>query len=142
MTQSSPIEPFDEPAAAVADYRRQAREFLVKSRQYLADDDLHQASEKGWGAAAWMAKAVAEAQGWQYTTHRHFNTVMNDVRLATGDERLPGLRGIANDLHGNFYERKIFLSPAAIATDLEHIAILLDILEPLTGTCRSAGSDQ
>ena len=62
MTQSSPIEPFDEPAAAIADYRQQAREFLAKSRQYLADDDLHQAAEKGWGAA-WMAKAVAEAKG-------------------------------------------------------------------------------
>ena len=134
MPQTSPIEPFNEPAAAIADYRQQARVFLAKSRQYLAEDDLHQASEKGWGAAAWMAKAVAEAQGWEYTTHRHFNTVMNDVRLVTGDERLPGLRGIANDLHGNFYERKIFLSAVAIATDLEHISTLLDILEPLTQT--------
>lgn len=69
MTPSSPIEPFDGPAAAIADYRQQAREFLLKSRQYLADDDLHQASEKGWGAAAWMAKAVAQAQGWQYKRH-------------------------------------------------------------------------
>ena len=53
MIQTSPIEPFDD---AVGDYRRQAREFMLKSRQYLADGDLHQASEKGWGAAAWMAK--------------------------------------------------------------------------------------
>ncbi len=131
MTQQSPMEPFDPDFAAVGDYRQQARAFLAKSRQYLAEDDLHQASEKGWGAAAWMAKAVAEAQGWEYTTHRHFNVVMNHARQATGDERLPGMRGIANDLHGNFYERKMFLSGSAIAADLEHIATLLDILEPL-----------
>ncbi len=36
----------------IADYEAQAREFLAKSREYLAAGDLHQASEKGWGAAA------------------------------------------------------------------------------------------
>ena len=60
-TQGSPMEPFEQEEAAVADYRQQARVFLNESRQYLAEGDLHQASEKGWGAAAWMAKAVAEA---------------------------------------------------------------------------------
>ena len=29
----------------------QARDFLAKSREYLTQSDLHQASEKGWGAA-------------------------------------------------------------------------------------------
>ena len=134
MTESSPIEPTDGPAADIADYRQQAREFLAKSRQYLADDDLHQASEKGWGAAAWMAKAAAEARGWQYKKHDQFNLVLNNARLLTGDERLPGLRGIANDLHNNFYKRRLLLNADAIAVDLDHIAILLDILEPLTET--------
>ena len=134
MTQSYPMEPSDGPAAEIADYRRQAREFLLKSRQYLAEDDLHQASEKGWGAAAWMAKAAAEAQGWQYKKHDQFNVVLNNARLLTGDDRLPGLRGIANDLHTNFYKRRLLLSADAIAVDLNHIAELLDILEPLTQT--------
>ena len=134
MTASSPIEPTDGPAAAIADYRQQAREFLVKSRQYLAEDDLHQASEKGWGAAAWMAKAAAEARGWQYKKHDQFNLVLNNARLLTGDERLPGLRGIANDLHNNFYKRRLLLNADAIAVDLDHISTLLDILEPLTQT--------
>ena len=132
MTQSSPMEPSDGPAAEIADYRRQAREFLLKSRQYLAEDDLHQASEKGWGAAAWMAKAAAEAQGWQYKKHEQFNLVLNNARLLTGDDRLPGLRGIANDLHNNFYKRRLLLNADAIAVDLDHVATLLDILEPLT----------
>ena len=87
MTQTSPIEPFDQ-NSAVADYRQQAREFLVKSRQYLAGDDLHQASEKGWGAAAWMAKAVAEAQGWKYTRHDEFVDVMHRAQQLSGDQRL------------------------------------------------------
>ena len=132
MTQTSPMEPFEPDVEAVADYRQQARVFLTKSRQYLAEDDLHQASEKGWGAAAWMAKSVADAKGWEYKKHDQFNVVLNNARLLTGDERLPGLRGIANDLHTNFYKRKLLLNADAIAVDLEHIATLLDILEPLT----------
>ena len=120
--------------AAVSDYRQQAREFLSKGREYLAEDDLHQASEKGWGAACWMAKAAATTQGWEYSTHEHFNKVMENARILTGDTRLPGLRGIANDLHGNFYKRKLLLNAMAIEVDWEHVAELLDILEPLTDT--------
>ena len=72
MGQTSPMEPFEQDGNAISDYREQSREFLSKSRQYLADGDLHQAAEKGWGAAAWMAKAVAEAQGWEYRRHDEF----------------------------------------------------------------------
>ena len=129
MTQTSPIEPFDD---AVGDYRRQAREFMLKSRQYLADGDLHQASEKGWGAAAWMAKAVAEAQGWKYTRHDEFADVINRARILSGDARLRSLRRAANELHGYFYTRKRFLDAADIGEGLDEIAAMLDILEPLT----------
>ena len=134
MTQSSPIEPFNEPSVAVADYRQQAREFLVKSHQYLADGDLRQASEKGWGAAAWMAKAVADAQGWNYERHAQFNVVMYQAQDLSGDARLDDLRGNANELHGYFYTRKLFLRADVISRGLNRMAILLDILEPLTET--------
>jgi hypothetical protein len=134
MTQSSPIEPFNEPAAAIADYRQQAREFLAKSRQYLADDDLHQAAEKGWGAAAWMAKAVADAQGWQYERHAQFNVIMYQAQDLSGDDRLDDLRGNANELHGFFYTRKLFLRADVIGRGLDRMTALLDILEPLTET--------
>ena len=130
--QTSPIEPFDSDDDAVGDYCQQSRQFMVKSRQYLAEDDLHQASEKGWGAASWMAKSMAMAQGWDYTRHAQFSVVLNNARQITGDARLAGMRSIANELHGNFYTRKRFLDAVAIGEDLDQIAILLDILEPLT----------
>ena len=129
MTQTSPIEPFDD---AVGDYRQQAQEFMLKSRQYLADGDLHQASEKGWGAAAWMAKAVAEAQGWKYTRHDEFADVINRARILSGDARLRNLRRAANELHGYYYTRKRFLDAADIGEGLDEISSMLDILEPLT----------
>ena len=116
----------------VADYAAQAREFLAKGREYLAAGDLHQASEKGWGAAAHMAKAVAAAQGWEYETHADFSVVLGRARRLTGDARLGSLRGTANDLHGNYYRRKRHLDANNIGEDLESMAELIEILEPLT----------
>ncbi len=115
----------------VADYEEQAREFLRKAREYLASGDLHQASEKGWGAAAHMAKAVAAAQGWSYETHAEFSSVLNHARQATGDDRLRGLRGIANDLHGNYCRRRRHLDADEIARDVESMSELLELLAPL-----------
>ncbi len=117
---------------AVIEYEAQAQDFLTKSREYLAKGDLHQASEKGWGAAAHMAKAVAVSQGWVYAYHRDFSDVLNRARRLTGNARLSDLRARANDLHQNYYERKRFLDAAAISEDIESIAELLDLLSPLT----------
>ena len=130
MTQMSPAEPFD--SDAVGDYRQQARHFLGKSREYLAEGDLHQASEKGWGAAAWMTKAVAETHGWEYKKHDHFHVVLRNASRLTGDDRMLELRGMASDLHGNFYRRRLLLDAEDIKISLDRMAELLDLLEPLT----------
>ena len=115
----------------VQDYIRQSRYFLGKARQYLAEDDLHQASEKGWGAASHMAKAVAHANGWEYQKHHQFNVVLNNIRRQTGKDEVLTLRAVANELHGNYYERKRFLDAEAIGLSLDHVETLLDIMQPL-----------
>ena len=81
----------------VDDYRSRARQFLAKGRERLAAGELHQASESGWGAAAHMAKAVTETQGWVYEKRRDFVRVMNRAFHATGNGPLRDLRAIAND---------------------------------------------
>ena len=90
------------------------------------------ASEKGWGAAAHMAKAVAEAQGWEYEKHAHFSVVLNHARHLTDNARLGDLRAAANDLHGNYYQRKRHLDARVIGEDIEKMAELVTILAPLT----------
>lgn len=132
MGQSVPMQPYDEEDNAVADFARQSREFLDRGREYLAAGDLHQASEKGWGAAAWMAKAVAEARGWQYNRHDEFFTVMHQAQDVSGDARLRNLRRAANELHGHYYTRKRFLRSDDIGQGLDEVTLLLDILQPLT----------
>ena len=120
-------------ATEVAEYAAQAREFLDKGWAYLAAGNLHQASEKGWGAAAHMAKAVAVAHGWRYGNHADFNDVMYQARELTGNIRLRDLRNNAGDLHINYYKRKRHLNPTDIKEGLESVAKLLDVLAPLTG---------
>ena len=132
MESQAPMEPFEHESEPITDYRQQSREFLTKSREYLATGDLHQASEKGWGAAAWMAKAVAEAQGWQYTKHDEFFTVMYQAQDLTNDDRLRGLSAVANTMHGFFYTRKRFLRPEIVGASIRDVELLLDILQPLT----------
>ena len=116
----------------VETYVRQARQFLERSRRYLSAGDLHQACEKGWGAAAHMTKAVAANHGWEYEKHRDFSVVLNNVWKLTGNDRVSDLRGSPNDLHGYFYERDEFLDAQVIAADIERVAELLDLLSPLT----------
>ena len=112
----------------VTRHAAQAREFLDKAGQYLAVGDLHQASEKGWGAAAHMAKAVALVQGWEYERHSHFHRVMNQARHLSGNDRLPFLHGRAEILHVNFYELTGDLDAETIAENLTSMAELLDVL--------------
>lgn len=116
---------------AVEDYRQQARRFQVKSREYLAEDELHQASERGWGTAAWMAKAVALAYGWEYEKHDQFYVVLDRVRALTGNNRFFELRDTASGLHRNFYTRRRFLDAESIGLGLDRMDELLELLEPL-----------
>ena len=131
MTELSAMEPFEQRLEAVGDYRQQAREFLVRSWDYLEVNDLHQASGKGWAAGAWMAKAVAEAHGWPYTQHGQFFQVIRRCQELSGNARVRALSSSANSLHTFFYTRKTLLNSETVEENLSDVEDLLDILEPL-----------
>ena len=122
----------------IADYESQAHEFLANSRDFLAAGNLHQASEKGWGAAAHMAKAVAVAQGWEYGTHADFSEVLYQASLLANNPRIQARcsrhrQRTASEL---LQAQSGILNSGAIQADLERIAELLEALHPLTGLPR------
>ena len=119
-------------AIEATDPADRARELLDKARARLAAGRLHGASSRAWRAAEHMAEAVAAAQGWRYERHADFSVVLNSAFDAIGDERVLDGRSRANELHGNYYSRKRDLNPRTIANDIQRVAELLDILEPLT----------
>ena len=81
-----------------------ANDFLPKARAYLAQGDLLQASEKGWGAAARMVKAVADTRGWRHSSHRDLYRAVDLVAEELADQRLRDLFRSTSALHQNFYE--------------------------------------
>ncbi len=106
-----------------------AQVFLAKARVYLADDELLQASEKGWGAAAQMVKAVAESRGWRHQGHRQLYETVDRLVEETGRRELRTLFNEAGALHTNFYEG--WLSAEAIGDDLDQVERFVNQLEPL-----------
>ena len=106
-----------------------SKDFMAKSWKYLADDDLPQASEKGWGAAAQMVKAVAESRDWTHNGHRQLHVVIRNLVQETGDREIRRTFTAANTLHVNFYEGNL---PSEVVEDyLSDVEELLAKLEPL-----------
>ena len=85
-------------------YQERSREYLAKALQELEAGDLTQASEKGWGAAAQMVKAVADQRGIEHQSHRAILIAAQQLARETGDHDMDIQLSIARDLHTNFYE--------------------------------------
>ena len=85
-------------------YRADSRQLLAQARDELAQGDTRQASEKGWGAAAQMIKAVAEQHGWDHKHHNKLRETANRLRQETGNPAIRALFDVANSMHTNFYE--------------------------------------
>lgn len=103
--------------------------FMEKARVCLADDDLLQASEKGWGAAAQAVKAIAEARGWRHKAHVELYRVIDRLAQETGDRELVDLFGAAGNLHVNFYEG--WLTRRMVEQYLTRVEELLDKLHSI-----------
>lgn len=110
-------------------YQDASRRLLAQSREELARGDTQQASEKGWGAAAQMFKAIAERRGWAHRGHRQIRVVASRLSDESADPDIRRLYRVASDLHTNFYED--LDTPNDVAAGLEDVATLLDKLQPL-----------
>lgn len=110
-------------------YQKASAHFMAQARQELTAGDLAQASEKGWGAATQMLKAIAEQRGWEHNRHRHYQRTANRLRAETGDGDIRRSFAVASDLHENFYEND--MNAVLVAESLDDVAALLDKLRPL-----------
>ena len=128
---TSLIEP-EETGNVAIDHRQRAEYFLQKSREYMAGGDLHQASEKGWGAAAHMVKAIAATCGWRYESHDEFDTVLEQASTLAGNDRIHDLGNAVHYLHRNYYKRKALLNPERVRSNLDNVSELIDLLRPLS----------
>ncbi len=114
----------------VTDHIELARDFLARSKSYLESGDLHQASEKGWGAAAHIIKAAAAANNWEYEVHDDFVNVVANARHRYRQPSLRGKSHAAQELHRNYYRRKRFLNAEEIGENIADVEAMIDVLQP------------
>ena len=110
-------------------YQQASEHFLAQARRELADGDLPQASEKGWGATAQILKAVADHRGWEHSRHRHHLVTVSRLRAETGDGDIRHLFNTASALHENFYENT--MQTFEVAESLDDVEALLNKLLPI-----------
>ena len=105
-----------------------AAEYWAKCPSYLADGDLRQAGEKGWGTVAQLTKVVATLRGWDHYDHVAIRETVQALANETPEISLPIRSGLvaAESLHGNFYESHMDRNQAEYA--LGGVTALLDIL--------------
>ena len=102
-------------------------ELLTAARACLAEGDLMQASEKAWGAAEQMVKAVAENRGWDHADRGDLYRAVGRLAKESPDQRLGLPFRSANALDQNSYEG--WMTEAAVAggiDDVEQVAAALE----------------
>ena len=114
-----------------AKYRAQSRVFLSQAFEELDIGDLPQASEKGWGAAAQMVKAIASERGWRHDSHFSLQRIVRRLYRQTGDLELLRQFRVANSLHRNFYENDRSLE--VIQGRLQQVERFVERVEGLLG---------
>ena len=103
-------------------YLELSKKYLGEAKAFLGKGDYTQASEKFWGAAAEMVKALAAREGKTLKTHRHLWGFVDEVSRRLNEPELRRLFGSANILHQNFYED--MLPPETVkqfSTDAEQL---------------------
>ena len=115
---------------AITEHVQLAKEFLERSKSHLAEGDLHQASEKGWGAAANIIKAVAAANDWEYEHHDQFSSVVMNSRQRYRQPSLREMSRAAEALHVNYYKRKELLNPDLVREDIGDLEQMVNVLLP------------
>lgn len=118
----------------VVHYRELSAEYLRHARTLLAEGDLAQASEKGWGATATAVKAVAEARGMEHSRHGHLWRVVRTLVRETGDTEIRGGFSRAESLHANFYE--VWMEREDVEDHLGHVERLVAKLDDLASMSR------
>ena len=110
-----------------AHYKRLNGKYLKDAEELLRKGDYVQASEKLWGAAAEIVKAVAAKRGIRLGAHRSLTKFVAEL-----DEENPKLNlatefSVANNLHINFYED--WLHPKMVVKNAEAVRSFISKME-------------
>jgi len=81
-----------------------SEKYMKDAEEFMKKGDYVQASEKAWGAASQMVKAVAAKNGLELRSHGELHKFVSKISKDRGDEEIRRLWRSAIVLHQNFYE--------------------------------------
>ena len=105
------------------------QKYMREAEDFLAKKDYVQASEKAWGAASQIVKAVAIKRGIELKSHRELWKFTTNLNKEYPDRNLLSMFHVANSLHINFY--KDWLTSEAVINGIETIKIFIEKLRSL-----------
>jgi hypothetical protein len=106
-----------------------SEKYLKDAEDLLAKGDHVQASEKAWGAAAQMVKAVAAREGRVLKSHRELHEYVAELSKKAGDREVIRLWLAASALHQNFYEN--WLPGDAVKSAVEDVKVFVEKIRSL-----------
>jgi uncharacterized protein (UPF0332 family) len=108
-----------DPDTEVEMHLRLSEKELMEAEEFLRKGDLVQASEKAWGAAVQIVKAVAAREGRELRSHAELWRFVDEVAGRLSDVELRRLWRTANVLHQNFYEN--WMPPSDVRYAIEDV---------------------
>jgi hypothetical protein len=121
-------EPID-PETRVELHLKLSEKYLRDAEDFLAKGDYVQASEKAWGAASQMVKALAARRGKEIRSHGELHKYVAELSGEKEDREIITLWFSASSLHQNFYEN--WLPEEAVRSGVENVKSFLEKLKKL-----------
>jgi uncharacterized protein (UPF0332 family) len=104
-----------------------SEKYLSDAEELIKEEDYVQASEKLWGAASQMVKAVATKRHLELRSHSDLNRFVAELRREVNEPEIRRLWQIATSLHQNFYEA--WLPGETVKESVEDIKRFREMLE-------------
>ena len=125
-------------------YLEMSRKYFRQAQEELDRDDLTQASEKAWGAAAEALKALAVTRGWNHKSHPFLRDIATHTYMEFGRPRIIELFDILEWAHFNYYEHRLDKDDVQmrVAQSRELIDLLEDIRNSPTRRFTPANREQ
>jgi hypothetical protein len=121
-------EPFD-PETRSELHLKLSEKYLKDAEEFLAKEDYVQASEKAWGAASQIVKALAAREGRGLRSHGELHKQVAKIARETKDEEIRSLWQSAGMLHQNFYEN--WLPPEMVEGNVKDVKRFVEKLRQL-----------
>ena len=121
-------EPLD-PETKVKIHLKLSEKYMKDMEDLLAKKDYIQASEKAWGAAAQIVKALAAKEDKELRSHDSLWQFIDELAEKLQDIELRHLWSRANSLHQNFYEN--WMPPRDVTYAIEDVKKFVERIRKL-----------